>query len=263
MVASNNIKQQVEQIINQTRNGYYPGGGDFACNGNTAGTAPSITSAAPGAVPQGTNNTCVFFGKAVEFGVAKSAADPNKDQVFATYPIIGNRQVNVAGVTQEVNTYAQAGAIALAPPSSASSIPDHSEFSRTQNGLSFKKATYHLSGGAVPTTLGYAVFAVTDDLSGYQINASTNDLNSGLEKLNLYYFGATPNWASAPVDTYGVVSGINTRHVYDVPVPPSPLALDSIDLCFDGIVANQTATVTITGKGQLSVKLKISNAPSC
>ncbi|HWT56172.1 MAG TPA: type II secretion system protein [Candidatus Microsaccharimonas sp.] len=226
-VGANDLKQQLEQIINETRSGYYPGNGDFTCTPHTgAGGTPLITG---GAAAQGTNAGCIFLGKAVEFGVPDF-------QSFATYPLVGNRQDMS---NQEVSSYSAAKAVALT---------SHVDSSKTEGGLQFSKVTYYLSDGSSPSSTTQAVFALADSLGDYAPNATTGDLNSATEKLNLYYFSFPPNW-SGPI-----VNGIDTGGVHD----GSP-TLNSLDLCFDG-GAGKFAVITITGLGQLSVKLKIKTA---
>lgn len=258
MVASNDLKQQIEQIINETRSGYYPGNGDFTCNG-VLGGHPTILS---GSKSQGSNNGCIFLGKAMEFGVPDNAGDSDPDQTFATYPLVGNQQAAPGGVTQEVSSYSQALPVALAPDSSG--VPagvNHSDFSKTENGLAFKKVTYYLSSGGPFTSTTQAVFAFADSLGDY--GPVNGNLNSATEKLNLYYFASSPssppNWSASPLSSGGVVDGINSTTTSKL--QDGSLALTKVDLCFDG-GTGKTATITITGLGQLSVKLKISSS-SC
>lgn len=246
MVASNDLKQKIEQIINETRSGYYPGSGDFSCTGSV-GTKPTINNITKS---QGTNGGCIFLGKAVEFGFSQTGADPES---FATYPLVGNQQDTITH--HEVSSYSQAMPIALSPDSSNNTNGvNHGDFLKTENGLTFKKATYHLSSGGLVTSTTQAAFAFADSLGDYAPNATTGDLNSATEKLNLYYFSAIPNWSAVAQNSGGVVDGINSGNVNDV--DPT---LNSLDLCFDG-GTGKTATITITGLGQLSVKLKISSS---
>ncbi|MGH7240714.1 MAG: hypothetical protein ACREGB_00265, partial [Candidatus Saccharimonadales bacterium] len=217
---------------------------------------PAILS---GAKSQGSNSGCIFLGKAMEFGVPNNTGDSDSDQTFATYPLVGNQQATPGGVTQEVSSYSQALPVALAPDSGGHPAGvNHSEFSKTENGLSFKKVTYHFaSPTSNPTSTSYAVFALADSLSDYAPNVNTGDLNSATEKLNLYYFGTPASQGTwAPMANSGdVVTAINTKNVTD-----TGATLNSVDLCFDG-GTGQTATITITGLGQLSVTLKVSNLP--
>jgi type II secretory pathway pseudopilin PulG len=245
MVGANDMKQKVEQIINETRNGYFPGAG-FTCTGSPVGnTKPVITPPAQG---QGTNDSCIFLGKAVEFGVPDSTT-------YATYPLVGRRQVRPASINQEVSAYTGvngANPIALAySPTAGASPVDRSEVSQTRNNLKFKKATYHY--GASTQSASYAVFAFADNLSGYVANATSGDLSSTTEDLNLYYFSGSPVWSTPPGSGTDVIDGINSGNVND-----TGAALKSLDLCFDG-GTGKYAIITINGLGQLSVKLKISD----
>lgn len=59
------INTQVQQVINDVSNGFYPSGENFTCSAVGA-NPPTIVA---GAGKQGTNKNCTFIGKVIQFGV--------------------------------------------------------------------------------------------------------------------------------------------------------------------------------------------------
>lgn len=76
--AINNVKQEIEQIINEVQSGY-PMPGNFSCS--LSGGQPVITTLTT--TEQGRNRDCVFLGKAVRF---HATADN-----YTVYTIVGSR----------------------------------------------------------------------------------------------------------------------------------------------------------------------------
>ncbi len=109
---------QIRSTLNEVQSGYYPNKNDFSCTVNAGG--PSLNSG--GSNAQGTNTNCIFLGKAMQFGVFNSGCNANSNiatscSQYAVQTIVGQRQFNNAGTTQEVTTLAQARPT-LATPSS-------------------------------------------------------------------------------------------------------------------------------------------------
>lgn len=106
MTASNDLKQQLQQVMNETASGYFPNSSNFTC---TAGinTLPTLSNSTS---QQGTNGGCIFLGKVLQFG-----ATDQPDQLVA-YAIAGNRLQS--GTNQEVTSLAQSYPVAVAPGAS-------------------------------------------------------------------------------------------------------------------------------------------------
>lgn len=261
-VAATSIKQQIEQLINETANGYYPSNNDFTCSGSSGSV--TITSAA-GA--QGTNSTCIFLGKAVAFGVGATGADRES---FIVYPLVGKR---FAGATStEVSTFAQSKPLALAPSTTGvgnlSGI-DYSTSYKTKNGLSLSYAEYNertAPTGAAPSgtvvSLGksnYAVVALADQLGQYQAQPD-GTLNSATQKLDLFEMDKRAGWAAfpaVPASSKIVVDYINLLGIDETKV------IENLNVCFNSGTTNQSALITISGRGQLAVTLKIYGSKDC
>lgn len=232
MVASNQLTQELQQIINETRSGYYPRSTDLAC-----AHGPSINNTGG---DQGKNKDCVFLGKAIAFGVAATSSDKES---FVVYPIVGNSKVSSASDATDALTFTDAKPLPVGP----NTTNDISEIKRTHNGLEFAKAVYHYDSGVDLTSAHpVAVFGVLDDLSVYSVG--DDGLNSGTQSLNLFGFvGADAFLAS---NSGGIANDI-TNKVEDTKV------LESIDLCFNSGGTDQSVVITVTGRGQLSVTKQV------
>jgi type II secretory pathway pseudopilin PulG len=251
-VASNNLKQQLEQIINETASGFYPNNNDFSCQGSTGGQ-PVINTDPVSYEQQGKNNSCIFLGKALAFGI-----DDPGSKAYIVYPLIGNRTVNIAGGIVNVSNFDEAKPIALAPDTSGTPGRDYSTVNQTENGLSFKGVLYTEANGA-KTSKTYAVFAFADQLGHYTANPDAS-LSSATQQLELFDYNL-PNagWPnSAPNDSPNTVNfingpaGIDTAH-----------DITSVALCFASGTTEQSALYTISGHGQLAVTMKIYGDTTC
>lgn len=80
------VQSQIQQVINEIGHGFYPNSGDFSCEAGSSGP-PTFTGAAAG---QGTNEGCIFLGKAIQFGVADT--DP---EIFDVMTIAGRQKERI------------------------------------------------------------------------------------------------------------------------------------------------------------------------
>jgi len=249
-VAANGMKQQLEQIINNTANGAYassdPISNGLTCNGAVSPT--SITTASSG---QGTNSTCILLGNVVEFGIGSGSSSA---QNFTVYPLVGKRYK--FGTTTEVTNFTDAEPIALAPDNLNNTHGiDRSMAYKTQNGLSFYQATYiDTSGNPITPPKPYVVLAFADSLSQYQAR-SDGTLNSSTQNLDLYEYDI-PWSPPAPTDSKSTVTKINGSI-------PGSTPIKAVQLCFVSGGTNQSAQLTVSGNGQLAVDLKVFGDRQC
>ncbi len=90
-ISITNFKIQLQQIINNSTEGYHPTRQIFSCQAGYE-TTPQIT---PISSSYGTNTGCIFLGQAVKFNVGKTS--------YNTYSVVGNQnyfQVNSANIIQ-------------------------------------------------------------------------------------------------------------------------------------------------------------------
>lgn len=231
----NDIVTALRQNINSTAIGYYPNTGNFKCT-NSSG-AMAVTG---GANQQGTNNDCIFLGKAIQFGI--TGTDP---QQYVTYPIAALR-VDTAG--EEVHDIATAKPAAIYPTAQQPNAPDDTTKDKLMYGLTVSKMIYNNNAG---NAIG--AFAVISDLSTYSY--SNSQLQSGSQQLIL-----VPIATSTLNDTIGSAAAkINQK------LPTSPTATAGIQICFDSGTTDQSGLVTIGGSGgqQLNVSLQIKTGKGC
>jgi len=155
--AINNVKNQLDQTINEVSSGYYPNGANFDCS--SSGGKISFTATAPGAGnEQGGNTGCIFLGKVIHF-YDTSAIDP---QPFYVYTLAGSQTDSSGNITTSV------------VQSNPKVVPNF-ETNVLQFGLT---VSYVKSGG---TNIGS--FGLVSSLGTYAVNGT--DLVSGAGQISL------------------------------------------------------------------------------
>jgi prepilin-type N-terminal cleavage/methylation domain-containing protein len=231
----NDIVTALRQNINSTAIGYYPNASNFKCT-NSSGTM----TVAGGANTQGTNNDCIFLGKAIQFGV--TGTDP---QQYVTYPIAALR-VDTNG--DEVHDIATAKPAVIYPSPQQTNAPNDTQVDKLMYGLTVSKMIYNNNVG---NTIG--AFAVISDLSNYSY--SNSQLQSGSQQLIL-----------VPISTTNLNDTVaNAASKINQKLPTSPTATLGIQICFDSGTTDQSGLVTIGGSGgqQLNVSLQIKSGKGC
>ena len=233
--AINDVVTSLRQNINSTSIGYYPNTSNFTCK-NSSNTMNIIS----GTNKQGTNNDCIFLGKATQFGV--TGTDPEQ---YVTYPIAALRQ-DSAG--DQVHDFNSAKAAAIYPSSAQSSAPDDSSADRLMYGLTVSKMYYN---GNTANSIG--AFAIISDVTTYSY--SNSKLQSGSQQLML-----VPITGSSLNDTKG-----NAVNKINAALQSPSAATSGIQICFDSGSTDQSGLVTIGGSGgqQLTVTLQIKNGKGC
>jgi len=228
----NDIRAQIEQVIGDVGNGFFPSTGTFKCMATGGGIV--INS---GTVGQGENTGCVFLGKAMQFQI--SGTDPEEYDVFT----IAGLQRTSSG--QEVTTYAQAQPLAISPSTSHPSIPDAVDKRTLQYGLTTLWARY----GVANTPIGAVAF--TTSLASY----NGNSLVSGAQQTNVIPITGS----SLNVTQQAAAEEINTQ-LASSPINPT----GGIHICFVSGGSNQSGLITIGSNGrQLSVTLDIKDNKTC
>lgn len=91
------VAADITTVINETESGYYPGNANFTCTAS-GNTRPTVM---PGTKDQGSNQDCIFLGKAIQFGMPIagrcSAANTSGCQDYAVQTIIGRRLDGTTG----------------------------------------------------------------------------------------------------------------------------------------------------------------------
>jgi type II secretory pathway pseudopilin PulG len=108
--------QQLLTIINEVATGYFPDQGNFSCS--TSGGRPVIDTTT--SESQGTNENCIFLGKAILF-------DQANPDVYSVYPVAGAR---VTATGEIVDTVAEAQPVLVPNLVQEYNVPYSNTFSR-------------------------------------------------------------------------------------------------------------------------------------
>jgi len=290
----NDLQQQVQQIVNETASGLYPGIGGFTCQPGASGpvTFTGVSSA------QGTNQGCIFLGKTIQFGLDTT------DSQLAVLPIVG-RQYQSDGITP-VATVGQAIPRAAWPftigpgvvePSSLQNLSpiDNMEYGlhianyNTACGVSTAPIAVCYEPTSQPGTYlqtGIAGFLFGDP-SGTLASFDTTSgaIQSGSEQLSLYgvYSASSALGGGSQKGQDRGKAGLNVGNV-----PPTITTLPSggappggtgmgwlqsaskLLICVASGTTNQSGLITIggggsagAGDGSLSVTLQIKGDQTC
>lgn len=170
------LQETLQDIQNDTATGYFPNS-TYVCSATPTG--PQISA---GSGVQGTNQDCIFLGKAIHF----------KKNSMEIYPIVGNRKdASLATATFQTSLPA--------------TIPQLKETKRYQYDLELyeiwwnNNVTSHISDGRL------IVFASTPNGTGTA--ASGDFFNSGTQKINSYTSSPTNaiDETSSPTDIDAVM----------------------------------------------------------
>lgn len=226
------VRSQIEQVINDVSVGYYPNAANFQCT--ASGLGPSITA---GSTAQGQNTGCIFLGKAIQFQI--NGTDPEQ---YRVYPIAG-LQRDSSGV--EVTTYAAARPKVIAPSTSNSNVPNGSASQKLNYGLTTASLRY---GSGAGTNVGAIAFV--SSLASY----SSGALVSGSQQINVVPISGSALNTSATVGAEAINNNLATS-----PVNPA-----GVRLCFANARVGQSGLITIGGSSrQLDVTLTIKGNTTC
>jgi type II secretory pathway pseudopilin PulG len=231
-----NVKNQIQQTINDVGSGFYPDTSNFKCS--AGGSGPVFMA---GASNQGANTGCIFVGKVLQFGIAGSS-DPEQ---FRTYTL-GGLQRDATGA--EVTTYAAAKPAVISPSTTSPGTPDASDIGKLNYGLTTKEMYY----GVTKTNIASVAFV--NSLASY----SNNSLVSGSQQVSMVPINGSALNASQPAGA----QAINANFVNSANTAINPSS--GVNICFVSAGSNQSGLITIGSNGrQLSVTLSIKENKTC
>ncbi len=242
----NEIKSQIDQVINNVATGNYTKDNTFKCTGSSTG--PSIDKTTN--IVQGENIGCTFIGRAIQF------SPDGKSKEYYIYNLVGLQFKGGIGFT-EVNSLVEAMPIALYPSSNLSgktlaytSVPDAAEKRTLQYGLKAIKMTYDTD--SIPTNdLGTGVVAIVTDFATASVSGGLNSSSrvASLYAIRTTALGGVPGNVVDKIDYPNTAPGGTYFQI-------SPM-VKRIAICFEGS-ASQYGILTIGGNGrQLTSDLKI------
>lgn len=229
------IQSQMQQVIDQTANGFFPNTDNFSCTG--AGGSVQITA---GGNTQGTNQTCVFLGRVIQFGVKNTS--PEQYQV---YTIAGLRSALAGSPSPFQN--ADPTVVGVNYAASDAGLTPFSTSESLQYGLT---TLWMKAGGANIGAVGFL-------MEPGSLSSSSGLYQSGAQQVDLVPIPTT----SLGQTLHDVANAINAN--LDSPslsVNPS----GGVQICFVSGGTNQSGLITIGGSGrQLVVKLDIKSDRDC
>lgn len=229
--AINDVQAQINDVINNVATGFYANNGNISC---AAGASPILSAVSRG---EGTNQGCVFMGRAIQFAVA---GDP---VAYNLYDIVG-LQNNSSG--QAVQNLTEAVPEAIAPPNGA----DTTQSQNLQYGLKAAKMYYTSSGVNHPVS----TVAFMSTLANY----SNNNLASGSQQVELRPVQNTADISSGVSDK-SAQTAVNAISATNLSLIPD----GGVTICFNSAGSNQNGVIIIGSNGrQLSTQLVVSGG-SC
>jgi hypothetical protein len=256
--AVNEVQSQLQQIIANANDGYFPNAANINC---TAGTAfPPLLSA--GSPNQGNNLNCIFLGTALHFYKVPPTSDP-KNTTYLAYTVAARQcqsagDVSIINTCQPVDTVGHALPVLMAPGTTVAHYrglitTDSVVTNQLLNGVTTN--TVYING--VPgNTIG--TFAILSDPSAAYSSGSTK-YASGQQRLALYE--VDPSSLNAADSAHAVDEFDNVN-------PPTSTGtlsvVQQVQICFTSGTTKGSALITIGGTaGQLSVSLLRKDTLNC
>lgn len=252
----NSLKQQLQQLINQSATGYYPNSGDFACQGNPYGNRISFVSSA---TAQGTNSGCILLGKVIQFGTG--TAD-EEQSTLGILPLAGNQYANANGdsVTAIANTQIRA----IYPAGTESDVPTSSATTDAMRGnISVAVSNPDCPGigpicytdSATNTKVRAGAIAfVSGGADGSLVTTEDDNVQSGSQQISLY--GVEDSVPNQPLNQ-------TSLHIGNNPIKPA-LGLksaSSVSICIASSSTEQSGLFVIDAG--LHVTLSVRTGKTC
>ena len=240
--AIQDVQAQIQQVINQESDGYYPNLGNFSCTGS--GSSITIMSQQPNN-PQGTNPGCVFLGKVIQFAPLDGAAQGG----YMTYTVAGCYTTPVAPAPSA------SCRAPLSPHDFGATDPQVGDFSSSPQLLEYGLTISSLS---TPDSIGgsYGAIGLLMEV-GSPNSLASGEFNSGAQQVDLLLLPGTKisQGSTAAIQAINISLQRNTYIL-------NPL--NGVQVCFASGGTNQSGIITIGGSGrQLLVQLKIYNDNTC
>lgn len=215
------IRQQIDGVINNVATGYYSSNSDFACSAGADG--PNFTGSFVG---KGKHLDCIFIGRALQFKA-------NTDSKFKIYNLAGLRLDTSGNDVTDINQ---------AKPKY---IPGQVENKELAYGLQAKTITYNGKNSSGATISGTAnIIAIVTDFAGVAASVGgEKSLKSSSRTAQLWSINDADISPTSDAMIYA-----NNKYIGPV---------NNVAICFEG-GNNQHATIFIGSNGkQLNTDLKI------
>lgn len=246
--AVGNVRDQVQQVINEVGSGFYPNGQDFTCN--SSGVISPVSGSS--GVGQGSNGGCIFIGKVLHF---MTGPDP---QIYRTYGIAG-RQINSSN-QQPVDTVDDAYPKVLASPTVADYNAEKQTYTQ-EYGLNVLFMCYGncaASHGSFQPTGSVAFVSLSgSDATGSQA-VNVLPIIDGSSTIN--NAGSTEGNEAAAIQRFFNKADPTVTKYLASQLNPA----DGVSICFVSGATNQSALMTIGGNSRtLNVNVSILEDKTC
>jgi len=269
-VAANDMQQQLQQIINETVNGYYPNNGNITCTGNSASSTPAGGPFfATGTAGQGTNTGCIFLGKIIQLGGDGGASQIPKDSLVL-FPVVGNQYASTSST--QLTTSLQVAQPTALYPANVLAQPNYNypntavTYQRYENGLTVSTNPASPYQGGFRDTSGVcnapacpagSLAILAGDSTGNIASYGDAGLNNGSQAFSLW----TVNQPASP----DPVLNTNPRVVAGDVYYSNLVSVKGVTLCMNSGSTNQSVLYTIGAgnNGSLGVSMKVSYKTDC
>lgn len=241
------FQMELQQVINDVGNGFYSSNEDINCDRNPSGGVRIIA----GTNKRGTNEECLFLGKAIQFAVSP-AADPEK---YSIYTIAGLRN----GVSGNTLNLTQAAPSVIAR-SNLNTFPDKFDSKMMPFGMRVVSVSYNNNAatynpGANPLT---AVAFVS--------SLSSLDATDKNQQVNVLAIPAVNAAASINQDNRAAATTVNAS-LTDAIINEGngrKNPAGGVQICARSGSTAQSALYKIGGDGgQTTVSVTIKNSANC
>jgi prepilin-type N-terminal cleavage/methylation domain-containing protein len=229
------LESKLEDIFNDVESGYLANNGTTRCTSTPTGEPVVSGSGAPGAViEQGTNQDCIFLGKAIQFYEDSGGLVTN----YRAYGIAGKRQYVDAGKVKDVTNIDNAEPTAFYD---AGSGPGNSfDAGQLRFGLQVRNIIYQGSpaisrrgGVAVMSAIGAGGTAAVGEKAGTNIPASDGGARLAVLDLN-----SVADEFPAPTTAIGTaMSSLSSTSINN--------AQNGVVICLDDGPGGRQAAITI------------------
>lgn len=223
LTGKNDLKQQFQQVINESAKGFYPNNDAYKCDGS--GAQVQIVANGMGAQHKqlGTNDGCIFLGEIMQFNTSGNT--------FDLVPVVGKQYAGSGLSSSSLSQTVPVAATQLKQP-------------RVMNsGLKFVSAT--ADGNAVNSK---SVAFLVGDNTGRFATVASDGLASGTQIYSLYQVTNDNTNATSTLDSFSPGQYLSNA--------------SQVALCFDG-GSGQSALLTIGGNGGLAVSDQVFNNGTC
>lgn len=243
--AIQDARTQLQQVVSQVQAGFYANMGNFNCS--AIGTSLTL-SPVGSSKEQGSNESCVFLGHAVQLAVGSSSPE-----IIKVYPMAGIKLIS----SDLFDTHPTV----IAPDDSnplVSSVPDNSTDIKLIYNLKLTAMAY--DDGTGLHKLGALAFLYS--LGSFDV--SKGDYNNGTAQVNLYALPYTSS-LGMNVDQFTGAKGINSAFTASG-APDSAILNPSggVKLCFQSGTTHDFGLVSLGDNGRAtSSELRITPEDNC